>query len=431
MTGFYAHAGAALAQGANTPAPNTSSAGLLAVAGGFLTGHWVDLLIVAVAAWALWVGYRQGAIATVLSTVGVAAGFLCGAALAPMLMSYTDATALRFLLAIGIIVLLAGVGNMVGGLLGQRLRENLKFRRSLRVDSAFGALFQTAVTLFLAWLVALPLASTPINPFASSIAQSRILGFIDKHSPVAVADLTQDISAMLSESGLPPLMSPFQDLQAREVAAPPVAVSDQALVDRVRPSVIHVVANSTECRRRLMGSGFVFAPDLVITNAHVVAGTDTVSLDTTTGMHDATVVLYDPEEDIAILRSENLGIPPLNWAENIAHTGDEAIVMGFPASGPFVAAPARVRELATINAPDIYGTNRVDRSVYLIRSSVRQGNSGGPMIDLEGNVLGVVFGTAVDASDTGYVISAREVRQKIGDATALIAPVSTQACAVK
>ena len=283
----------------------------------------------------------------------------------------------------------------------------------------------------MAWLVALPLAATPINPAASAIAQSHILRFIDAHSPVAVADLTQEISAMLSESGLPPLMSPFKGLQSQDVAAPPATVADQALVDRIRPSVIHIVANSNECRRRLMGSGFVIAPDLVITNAHVVAGTDKVRLDATTGMRDATVVLYDPEEDIAVLRSENLGIPAIPWSDKPASSGDEAIIMGFPASGPFVAAPARIRELTTVNAPNIYGTNRVDRNVYMIRSSVRQGNSGGPMVDLKGDVLGVVFGSAVDASDTGYVLSAREVRQKIGDGQNLIQPVSTQQCAAK
>ena len=130
-------------------------------------------------------------------------------------------------------------------------------------------------------------------------------------------------------------------------------MQDPELVRSIRPSIIHVLGDAEECSRRLLGSGFVVADDYVVTNAHVVAGTQTVRLDTKLGLKDATVVYYNPEVDIAVLRAPDLGIQPLPWAQQPAQTGDDAMVMGFPHSGPFNAEMARVRDRITIAGPDI------------------------------------------------------------------------------
>jgi S1-C subfamily serine protease len=199
-------------------------------------------------------------------------------------------------------------------------------------------------------------------------------------------------------------------------------------VEELRPAVVHIQGDADECRRRLMGSGFVTAPDYVVTNAHVVAGTQTVRLDTVLGVHEATVVYYNPGVDLAVLHAPGLGLPALPWAGTPAATGDDAIVMGFPESGPFEAAPARIRDELLIAGPDIYASGRVEREAYTVRGSIRQGNSGGPLVDTEGRVLGVVFGASVDQTDTGYVVTADEAQRQIGDVTALAGPVDTQGC---
>ena len=183
--------------------------------------------------------------------------------------------------------------------------------------------------------------------------------------------------------------------------------------------------------RMLTSAVVVSGPDEVTTNAHVVAGSAAVRLDTVLGMKDAEVVYYNPQEDIAVLRSPGLGLPPLEWAAQPATTGEDAIVMGFPESGPFEAAPARIRDRITVNGPDIYASTRVDREAYTVRGTIRQGNSGGPMVDLEGHVLGVVFGAATDATDTGYVLTAADVRAAVGDVSAASSPVDTGACVAK
>ena len=132
-----------------------------------------------------------------------------------------------------------------------------------------------------------------------------------------------------------------------------------------------------------------------------------------------------------MLHSQDLGLEPLQWADGPAVTGQDSIVMGFPESGPFEAAPARVREEITVNGPNIYASGMTQRQAYTVRGSIRQGNSGGPMVDLNGNVLGVVFGAAIDDTDTGYVLTSAEVRNKIGPIQQLTSQVDTQGCVAK
>ncbi|GAB3597719.1 Serine protease [Corynebacterium faecale] len=390
----------------------------------------VDVIILVILVFALWGGWRQGAFTSLLSTAGVVAGLVIGAAAAPFVMRLTESTALRFLLAIGTVVLLVGLGNLIGAHLGNAIRDRIRFRSSRIVDSLVGAVFQALATLIVVWLVAIPLATALSGPVASGIRDSRILGFVDDNTPRGLETLPSRIAAMLTDTGLPPLISPFDNRPILEVEAPTINVADVELVESLRPSVVHVMGDAGECSRRLMGSGFVAAPDYVITNAHVVAGTDTVNLDTTVGVHGAEVVFYDPDVDIAVLYSPGLGLSPLTMAETPLETGEEAIVMGFPLSGPFDASPARIRERIMITGANIYASGQHEREAYSVRGTIRSGNSGGPMVDEEGHVAGVVFGAAIDGSDTGFVLTTDEVQSRVGDIQRLVTPVDTMQCAV-
>jgi S1-C subfamily serine protease len=160
----------------------------------------------------------------------------------------------------------------------------------------------------------------------------------------------------------------------------------------------------------------------VMTNAHVVAGANSVTVEASGNPYDATVVSYDPTVDIAILAVPHLPAGPLAFANSPVTSGTEAIVMGYPGGGGFVATPARIRELIELSGPDIYRSATINREVYTVRAGVEQGNSGGPLIDLNGQVLGVVFGAAVDDNDTGFVLTAKEVAAQlahIGDTSAV------------
>ena len=387
----------------------------------------VDAVIVLVGVLALASGWRQGAISSVLSAVGVVAGLIIGFVAAPPVMGLTESVPLRLLLALGVVVLLVSLGNLIGATLGARVRGQMRQRLTQRLDSVVGAAFQLVAVLLVIWLIAIPLATGLGPAAASAIRGSAVLRGVGHVVPDSWRQLPAEASAMLSQSGLPPIIESLERAPA-EVEAPNIELADRELVEQLRPSVIHILGDSPTCSRRLMGSGFVTEEDYVITNAHVVAGTERVRLDTVLGMQEADVVYYDPGVDIAVLYAPGLAITPLDWAEVPADTGADAVVMGYPESGPFEAAPARISDRLTIAGPDIYATGRVEREAYTVRGSIREGNSGGPLLNESGDVLGVVIGAAVDDSDTGYALTAGEVAERVGDVTDYTQPVDTQDC---
>lgn len=383
-----------------------------------------DLIIAFASCVTFFFGWRQGAFASVLSAVGVVSGIVLSVALLPLVANYTANPTLTLLLGIGVMVLIAGIGNLLGGLAGSRLRQSIRTRTAMTVDSLLGAVFQVFALLLVVWFVATPLVGRVTGPVGEGLSNSRVLTAVDQLTPPVIDNLPARLAATLSESGLPPLVSPFTG--AREVEPPNILIDDTAMVDRVRPSVVYVLADAPQCSRRLMGSGFVISPDTILTNAHVVAGTDTVHVETVNGTVEATVVFYDPDTDLAVLHSAGLDLPALQWAEDAASTGDDAVVMGFPEGGPFEARPVRIRDKIIVNGPNIYATTRVDREAYSLRGTIRHGNSGGPLLTTDGDVLGVIFGTAVDESETGYALSADEVISTIGEFST--AAVDTGAC---
>lgn len=388
----------------------------------------VDGFIVVAVLAAMTSGWRQGGLASLLSAVGILAGLIIGLGVAPLVLQITDQVGIRFLLALGMLILLIGLGQLLGSALGHAIRDRMKTKSGQRVDSSFGAILMSVFSLVLIWLIATPMATGLSNSVGKGVRESAILREVNKVMPDELTQLPRSISGMLNDSGLPPVMMPWEDGSSVDVEAPNIEVADQAMVQDIRPSVVHVIADADGCRRRMMGSGFVTADNYVVTNAHVVAGTQTAYVDTVVGIKEARVVYYNPEVDIAVLRAENLGLEPLAWADSPAYTGDDAVVMGFPHSGPFTANAARIRERVNIAGPDIYSNSRVERESYILRGTVVQGNSGGPLISPNGTVLGLIFGASVDDTDTGYAITAEEVRAHIGDVTRFENSVDTQEC---
>lgn len=388
----------------------------------------VDGFIVVAVLAAMTSGWRQGGLASLLSAVGILAGLIIGLGVAPLVLQITDQVGIRFLLALGMLILLIGLGQLLGSALGHAIRDRMKTKSGQRVDSSFGAILMSVFSLVLIWLIATPMATGLSNSVGKGVRESAILREVNKVMPDELTQLPRSISGMLNDSGLPPVMMPWEDGSSVDVEAPNIEVADQAMVQDIRPSVVHVIADADGCRRRMMGSGFVTADNYVVTNAHVVAGTQTAYVDTVVGIKEARVVYYNPEVDIAVLRAENLGLEPLAWADGPAYTGDDAVVMGFPHSGPFTANAARIRERVNIAGPDIYSNSRVERESYILRGTVVQGNSGGPLISPNGTVLGLIFGASVDDTDTGYAITAEEVRAHVGDVTRFENSVDTQEC---
>ena len=193
------------------------------------------------------------------------------------------------------------------------------------------------------------------------------------------------------------------------VARPDAALAGDAVVANAARSVVKVSSYAYSCQTVMTGSGFVIAPGRVMTNAHVVAGGNIITVSVDGREHQATVVLFDSSEDISILDVADLQAPPLAFADGTALTGTDAVVLGYPGGGPFVAYPARVREVIDLKGPDLYHVLMIRREVYSIRGVVRRGDSGGPLIDREGRVLGMNFAAAVHDPEIGFVLTADQI----------------------
>ncbi|MDV6209500.1 MarP family serine protease [Rhodococcus erythropolis] len=394
-----------------------------------MTGsRWVDIAIVLVALIAATSGWRQGAVASALAFVGVILGAVAGILLAPHLLVHVTEGKLRILAGISLIVVLVIIGEVAGMVLGRAARSGMHSPTARSVDSVIGAGLQAVAVVVAAWLLAIPLTSSSQPNIAAAVRGSDVLASVDELAPQWLRRIPTEFSALLDTSGLPDVIGPFGRTPITEVEAPDASVPASPLAAQLRPSVLRINGVAPSCQRALEGSGFIVAPERVMTNAHVVAGTESITVDTMEGALPAQVVLFDSAVDIAILAVPGLDAPVLPFAPEQAQTGDNALVLGYPGGGPYTASAARVREVLNLNGPDIYKAGTTQREVYTVRGSIRQGNSGGPMVDDQGRVLGVVFGAAVDDSDTGFVLTAQEVSRQLNAAASASTPVPTGAC---
>jgi len=390
------------------------------------SSQWLDLAVIGVALIAAISGWRSGALGSLMSFVGVLLGAIAGVMLAPHIVSHVHSQRGKLFAALFLILALVVIGEVAGVVLGRAVRGSIRSGPVRVVDSFIGVALQLVVVLVAAWLLGSPLTSSNQQNLAAATRGSRVITEVDKYAPEWLRSVPKRMSALLSTSGLPDVLEPVgTPIQA--VDPPDPSLADSLVVSKSRPSVIKILGVATACQKVLEGTGFVIAPNRVMSNAHVVAGTESVTVEAEGKKYDATVVSYDPNADISILDVPNLPQQPLVFAEDPAKTGTDAVVLGYPGGGDFAATPARVREIIELSGPDIYKTTTVNREVYTIRGTVRQGNSGGPMINRAGQVIGVVFGAAVDDNDTGFVMTTDEVSRqlaKIGNTT----KVPTGAC---
>jgi S1-C subfamily serine protease len=241
-----------------------------------------------------------------------------------------------------------------------------------------------------------------------------------------------DFSSVLARNGFPQVFSPFANEPINQVRAPDPALADSPVAVRAQRSIVKVTGTAQSCGKVLEGTGFVFAERRVMTNAHVVGGVDEpyVQIGGEGKRHAAKVVLYDWERDIAVLDVPDLRAPALRFSTKDAVSGDGAIVAGFPENGSYTINAARVRGRITANGPDIYHRDTVRRNVYSLYATVRQGNSGGPLLTPEGRVYGVVFAKSLDNPQTGYALTADEIQEDIVKGRTANQQVDSDSCAL-
>jgi len=381
----------------------------------------LDWLIIAFAlAMALW-GYQQGLIVGVLSLGGFAIGAFLGSRLGPALLPegshspYAPATALAGALLIGGIVAVSMEGLAFAA--RRRLLGTAGRRHGVAIaESSAGAVLLVALALGLAWLFgAVALNAPGAKGLRQAVQQSAILRALNDAFPPSsgLINALNRIDPRISITGPSP-----------DVAAPDSRIARDPEVRAATESVVRVLG--TACGLGVEGSGWVAAPGMVVTNAHVVAGgTDTTVTPPDTGSAlDATAVHYDPRNDLAVLRVSGLDEPTLAFAPE-ARSGTPGAVIGYPENGPLTITPARAGATGPVITQDSYGRGPVTRELTALRGEVRSGNSGGPLVDGGGGVMGTVFAATTEGRPGGYAVPNSVVSSALGDTAG---PVSTGPC---
>jgi S1-C subfamily serine protease len=390
---------------------------------------FVDLALIALALVFALSGFRQGLIVAAASFVGFFGGAVLGAQLSgPLADEIADSSATRVFVALLVVLAGALLGQLVAGVVGRAVRKRVTWEPAKMVDSVAGAVVSAVAVLLVAWMVATPLASSPFPAVAGQVRQSGLVQAVDRAVPGQVRSLYDSLRTAIDRQGLPDVLDPLTPTQARDVPAPDAALQNSPVVAKVQGSVVQIRGIASSCSRQIDGSGFVYAPERVMTNAHVLAGVDEPTVNAEGAAYDATAVYVDEETDIAVLAVPGLPQVPLDFTPAPADTGADAIVMGYPGGGDLYVGAARVRDRGEISGPDFRSTHTVQRDVYALFGQVRAGNSGGPLLATDGSVLGVVFASAIDDPDTGYALTAAQVSEAATSGTASTKAADTGAC---
>jgi S1-C subfamily serine protease len=385
---------------------------------------WFLLLLILVVAVT---GWTQGFVVGLLSFVGFVGGAVGGLLLVPVVLGGLDPGLGTAVLAVVLVLFTASVGQALLAWAGSAIRGRVAAGPARRVDAAGGSLLAVAGLLLAAWAVGLALASSAIPTAASAARESVVLRVVDDVVPVSPDRLREAFKSVVSAGSFPEVVAPWVPEPIVEVEAPSPVLGRDEEVRAASESVAQVVGRAAACGNILEGTAFVVAPERVMTNAHVVAGVQAPAV----GLPgepplEAHVVYFDPWVDVAVLAVPGLTRPPLEFRADPA-AGVDAVVVGFPNSGPLTGEPARIRSQQVLLGRDIYGEDRVEREVISLRGDVEPGNSGGPLLADDGRVYGVIFAASLTDPDTGYALSPAAVAPALS-AAAAGSPVDTGRC---
>ncbi|MEI2766439.1 MAG: MarP family serine protease [Dermatophilaceae bacterium] len=377
-------------------------------------------------------GFRHGLVVSALSLVGFLGGGVVGMIWLPGLVqgwawAQNNDLGARIVLILGVFFM-ASAGQRLAIAVGRRLRARVHPGPARTLDSAFGALATVSAASVLLWFVAGGLRASS-SVLARPIGQSAVLRAIDAVVPPQTAALFTAFRQVLDRGGFPRVFEGMGREPITAVEPPAAGLASAAEVVRASASVVKVSGLASACSRGQEGSGFVVAPERVVTNAHVVAGMPgpTVQAPGSRRALPARVVVFDPARDLAVLAVEGLTAEPLTLG-GVLERGEDAVVAGYPLDGPLRLDAARVRTTLDAVGSDIYGHPGVHREVYSVYARVEHGNSGGPLLDAAGRVAGIVFARSLDDDLTGYAVTLAEARPVLQAAATSAEPVAVGAC---
>jgi S1-C subfamily serine protease len=389
---------------------------------------WVLVLIVVLYAVS---GYWQGFVTGLFATLGLLLGGLIGVWLAPTALGNATPSILVSLAAVFIVILCASLGQALFQVVGARIRDHIRWQPMRALDAIGGAVLSGAAALLVAWALGVALSGSGLAGITPLVRDSKVLAEVNSLLPASAGSRLSAFNDVVGTTFFPRYLEPFAPERIVDVPPGPHRLVTDPDVTRAAAGVVRI-RSTNSCSQGIEGSGFVYAHDRVMTNAHVVAGVSNPLVDISGSAVPGRVVYYNPDIDVAVLAVPTGSVKPLRLSTTAtAVAGDGVAILGYPQNGPYDVQIGRVRAAQRLRSPDIYGDGTVIRDVLSLRGLIRPGNSGGPVVDSAGRVVGVVFAASVTSSDTGYALSASATQ--VGQAAAAgridSRPVSTQGCA--
>jgi S1-C subfamily serine protease len=386
-----------------------------------------DLLIVLLVSAAILIGLSSGALPQIGGLLGAFVGGALAIAMLPWVEPVLDRVepGQRAIIVLAAILIVVGVGEAIGSAFGRLTAYRLRGTPLRAVDRLLGGIVGGGQALLVIWLIGGLLAAGPMRYFASQAQTSVIVRGLDSVLP-APTEIAVQLGRLLDDTGLPRVFIGLEPLPAPPVDQPTDPAA-QAIARPAEPSTVRVTART--CQFLSSGSGFTIAPHYVVTNAHVVAGSDAIGLTATDGSHyDAIPVFDDPQLDVALLWAPNLGTPAMRFAASDPDRGTVGATIGYPHGGALTVSPAAVAGSYVAEGRDIYGEQRVSRMILELRAAVDQGDSGGPLVLQDGTVGGVVFAESRTDDGVGYALTPTAVARAVEPALGRTGAANTGPC---
>jgi S1-C subfamily serine protease len=371
----------------------------------------VDIVIAVALLVGLANGYRRGFWLSLFQYLGMVAGVVIGAAVALPLLTVlgVSGTTLRPLAAAAVVLVAGSAGSTLGYWLSEPIR-NTVLRRGIAhpPEMLAGALFSGIAVLSVSWFLGLTFSRGPSPDLARVVQQSVILRRLDAVFP-RPPGFTSGVQQVLAGVPFPQTFAGLAPPNAQPLELP--ASADTPQVRAAEASVYRVEGRG--CGGVVSGSAYPVAPGYLVTNAHVVSGTSATQLSQASGgrRFNATVVLFDSRKDVAILYAPGITSPALGAADG--NRGTQGAVIGYPGGGDETVSPAVIDKSTAAEGRDIYSNSLVTRQIWIVESQVRPGNSGGPLVDLQGHVLGLVFAASSSNPSQAYALTNAEVQDDI------------------
>jgi len=383
-------------------------------------------LLVLVLAYAV-SGYWQGFISGAFATLGLLLGGLLGIWLAPQLLGNSAPALWVSLAALFVVLVCASFGQAVLQYAGSRIRDRITWQPVRALDAVGGAALSMVAVLVVSWALGVAVSGASLPWVSKQVRSSEVLSRVDEVMPKEAVSALDSFNDVVGSSFFPRYLEPFAPERIIDVGPPPGRIGRDPEVQRAAASVLKI-RGENRCNRGVEGTGFLYSPTRLMTNAHVVAGVSDPVIIVGDDEVPATVVYYNEDLDVAVLAVDGLSRPFLRFDRD-GRERQPGAVLGYPQDGPYDVQAARIRTEQRLRSPDIYGNGTVVREVFSIRALVRPGNSGGPLVDADGEVLGVIFAASVSDRDTGYALTAEQVRESAARGVTSEREVSTGDCA--